>query len=137
MSARAEQVGGSHYKDMAIQPVDYIHKNGIGYIEGSVIKYVSRWRSKGGVEDLMKARHFIDLLIEAETVGAIEPQAEHAKDVWMDWDGKRPTGPEGLIGNAPVKVVLRNGRVLEAQPAGAWVWSHNGSNLDIIAYMVI
>jgi hypothetical protein len=49
---------------MAIQPVEYIFRNGIGYFEGSVIKYVSRWRNKNGVEDLKKARHFLDLLIE-------------------------------------------------------------------------
>lgn len=60
------QVGGTHYKNMAIQPFEYIHKNGIGFAEGNVIKYVSRWRAKGGIEDLKKARHFIDLLIEAE-----------------------------------------------------------------------
>jgi hypothetical protein len=60
------QVGGGHYKDMAIQPVEYIHKNGIRFIEGSVIKYVSRWRDKGGVEDLKKARHLLDLLIDFE-----------------------------------------------------------------------
>jgi hypothetical protein len=64
--ALATQVAGNHYKDMAIQPVEYVHKNDIGYIEGSVIKYVSRWRKKNGVEDLKKARHFLDLLIEME-----------------------------------------------------------------------
>lgn len=63
----AEQVAGDHYRDMPIQPVEFIHKNGIGFCEGCVIKYVSRWRSKGGIEDLRKARHFIDLLIELET----------------------------------------------------------------------
>lgn len=62
-----KQVGGSHYRDMKIQPVEYIHANGIGFVEGSVIKYVSRWRSKNGVEDLKKARHFLDLLIELES----------------------------------------------------------------------
>ena len=46
------QVGGGHYKDMKIQPVEFIHANRIGYFEGNVIKYVSRWRSKGGVADL-------------------------------------------------------------------------------------
>lgn len=61
------QVGGGHYKSLAIQPVEYIHKNGIGFCEGSAIKYLTRWRSKGGIEDLKKARHFIDLLIELET----------------------------------------------------------------------
>jgi hypothetical protein len=66
MSALKEQVAGQHYKDMAIQPVEYIHKNGLGFIEGCVVKYVSRWREKGGLEDLRKARHFIDMLIEME-----------------------------------------------------------------------
>lgn len=65
-AALTTQVGGNHYKDMPIQPVEYIHKNGVGYFEGCVIKYVSRWRKKNGVEDLKKARHFLDLLIEFE-----------------------------------------------------------------------
>jgi hypothetical protein len=60
------QVAGNHYKDLKIQPVEYIHANGIGFCEGSVIKYVTRWRAKGGIEDLKKARHFLDLLIELE-----------------------------------------------------------------------
>jgi len=66
-SALAEQVGGDHYKNLAIQPVEYIHKNKIPFIEGSVVKYVTRWREKGGVADLEKARHFLDMLIEMET----------------------------------------------------------------------
>lgn len=63
----ATQVGGDHYKDLKIQPVEYIHANGIAFIEGSVIKYVTRWREKGGVKDLEKARHFIDILIALES----------------------------------------------------------------------
>lgn len=63
------QVGGSHYKDLKIQPIEYIHANGLGFAEGSVIKYVTRWRNKNGIKDLEKARHFIDLLIELETRG--------------------------------------------------------------------
>ena len=62
----ATQEGGGHYKDMAIQPVEYIHANGLGFIEGCVVKYVSRYRDKNGLEDLKKARHFIDLLISLE-----------------------------------------------------------------------
>lgn len=65
----AEQVGGSHYKDMPIQPVEFIHGNGIGYMEGCAIKYLSRWKSKGGVEDLRKAIHFVELLIELSSRG--------------------------------------------------------------------
>jgi hypothetical protein len=66
MSALDRQEGGKHYKDLAIQPIEYIHKNGIGFAEGSAIKYLTRWRAKGGIEDLRKARHFIDMLIEME-----------------------------------------------------------------------
>ena len=62
------QVGGGHYKGMKIQPVEYVHANGLPFIEGCVIKYVSRWRDKNGLDDLHKARHFIDLLIELEGV---------------------------------------------------------------------
>ncbi len=65
-SALAVQVDGSHYKEMPIQPVEFIYRNNIGYMEGNVIKYVSRWRSKGGIADLHKAKHYIDLLIEME-----------------------------------------------------------------------
>ena len=67
ISALDKQVSGSHYKDKAIQPVQYIHANGIGFCEGSVIKYVSRWKDKGGLADLEKAKHFLELLIELET----------------------------------------------------------------------
>jgi hypothetical protein len=61
-----EQVGGDHYKTLAIQPVEYIHANGLGYFEGNVIKYVTRYKAKNGREDLEKARHYIDLMIEME-----------------------------------------------------------------------
>lgn len=60
------QIDGSHYKELPIQPVEYIHANKIGYFEGNVIKYVSRWKAKNGVADLRKAAHYIQLLIELE-----------------------------------------------------------------------
>ncbi|AJO79105.1 DUF3310 domain-containing protein [Pseudomonas sp. MRSN 12121] len=66
MSALEKQVSGSHYKALKIQPIEYIHANGIPFAEGSVIKYVTRWRDKGGIADLEKAKHFIELLIELE-----------------------------------------------------------------------
>jgi len=65
-SALDVQVGGGHYKSKGIQPVQYCMANDIGFMEGSVIKYVTRWKDKGGVEDLKKARHFLDMLIEAQ-----------------------------------------------------------------------
>lgn len=65
-SALNKQVGGSHYRGLPIQPVVYIFKNSIPFMEGSVIKYVTRWRYKGGIADLNKAKHFLELLIELE-----------------------------------------------------------------------
>jgi hypothetical protein len=66
-NALGKQVAGNHYKDLPIQPVQYIHANALGYFEGNVIKYVSRWRKKNGIADLEKAKHYIELLIELET----------------------------------------------------------------------
>ena len=60
------QVGGSHYKNLKIQPVEYIHANQLPYIEGNIIKYITRWRDKNGIKDLEKIKHYIDLLIELE-----------------------------------------------------------------------
>lgn len=62
--ANEQQVGGAHYAVKAIQPWDFIIANNIGYLEGNVIKYVSRWKDKGGVEDLKKAQHYLQKLIE-------------------------------------------------------------------------
>lgn len=58
------QVGGDHYKKYKIQPVEYIVANNIPFCEGNAIKYITRWREKGGIADLEKAKHFIDLIIE-------------------------------------------------------------------------
>lgn len=69
------QVGGSHYTDCAIQPIEYIWANKLGFSEGNIIKYVTRWRSKGGVKDLEKAKHHIALLIEH----TLASEAEEAK----------------------------------------------------------
>ena len=59
-----KQIGGNHYKDLPIQVVEYCHKNHIGYKEGCVIKYVTRWRQKGGIEDLEKAKVYLNWAIE-------------------------------------------------------------------------
>ena len=60
------QIGGNHYSDMVIQPIEFIHKNNLSFIQGNVIKYVCRYKSKGDIQDLNKAKHYIDLLIEFE-----------------------------------------------------------------------
>ena len=61
-----EQVGGDHYSKLAIQPVTYINANGLSYLQGNVIKYVTRYKDKNGLQDLEKAKHYIDMLIELE-----------------------------------------------------------------------
>ena len=58
------QVGGTHYLDMPIQPVEYIAKNNIPFIEGCIIKYACRHRNKGRAEDLRKIIHFAELALE-------------------------------------------------------------------------
>ena len=65
-SALDKQVGGSHYRDKGIQPIIYIHANNLGFCEGNVVKYVTRWRDKNGIADLKKAIHYLELLIELE-----------------------------------------------------------------------
>ena len=62
--ASDRQVAGTHYVTLAMQPWDYIAANNLGYFEGNVVKYVSRWRDKGGVDDLRKAAHYLQKLIE-------------------------------------------------------------------------
>jgi len=64
--ANDRQFGGSHYRKMTIQHWDYIIANGIPYLEACAIKYISRWRDKGGIEDLRKSIHYIEKLIETE-----------------------------------------------------------------------
>lgn len=66
MSALQTQEGGDHYREMPMQPVEFIHANGLGFIEGSVIKYVCRHKRKNGRQDLEKAIHFLKILIEKE-----------------------------------------------------------------------
>ena len=62
-----EQVGGDHYSKLAIQPVEYITANKLTYLQGNVIKYITRFKDKGTpLQDLQKARHYIDMLIELE-----------------------------------------------------------------------
>jgi len=65
-SANSKQVSGNHYKEKEIQPWDYVYANNLGYFEGNCVKYVSRWRDKGGIADLQKAIHYLEKLIELE-----------------------------------------------------------------------
>ena len=76
MSALDTQVGGDHYKSMPIQPMEYSMANNLDACQHTVIKYVTRFREKGGVQDLLKAKHVIDMLIEFETPNENTEQAQ-------------------------------------------------------------
>lgn len=69
-SALDHQVAGGHYKNKKIQPVEYIHANNLGFLEGCIVKRITRWRDKPAesrFQDLEKIKHEIDLLIELES----------------------------------------------------------------------
>lgn len=66
MNALDRQIGGDHYKESPIQPIEFIHKNGLNFSEGSAVKYICRHRKKGGRQDLEKAIHYLELLLEME-----------------------------------------------------------------------
>lgn len=60
------QVAGSHYNTLKIQPIEYTFHNNLNFIQGNVVKYITRYKDKNGKEDLEKAKHYIDLLIQLE-----------------------------------------------------------------------
>lgn len=64
MKALDTQVGGSHYKDMAIQPIEFTLANGFGGCEHSILKYATRWQAKNGLQDVQKAEHLLQILME-------------------------------------------------------------------------
>ena len=66
MSAYDKQIGGSHYKDMTIQPSEFINKNNLPFAEGNAIKYICRHKHKGERQDLEKAKHYIDMIVERD-----------------------------------------------------------------------
>lgn len=66
MTATQNQIGSDHYATKAIQPVQYIHANGLSFLEGCIVKRITRWRDKDGLQDLLKIKHEVDLIIELE-----------------------------------------------------------------------
>ena len=61
-----KQVGGNHYKKFKIQPVEFAMANNLNYCQGNAIKYICRYKDKNGLQDLEKAKHYIDLIIQME-----------------------------------------------------------------------
>jgi hypothetical protein len=66
MNALDKQVGGQHYASMKIQPVEFITANNLGFLEGNVVKYICRHQSKNGAEDIKKAIHYCELLLQTK-----------------------------------------------------------------------
>ena len=66
MSSKDIQVGGNHYKDLPIQPIDFITKNGLDFMTGNAVKYLARHKAKGGAADIKKAIHYCQMILELE-----------------------------------------------------------------------
>ena len=79
MSAYDKQVGGKHYIKYKIQPSRFVVENKLLYPEGCVIKYILRHQDKGGKQDLLKAKHFIDMIIERDYKDEKEKQ-----ETWIE-----------------------------------------------------
>ena len=71
-NALSIQVGGDHYKNLAIQPAEYIHANNLSFLAGNVVKYISRHKAKGGAADVRKAIHYCQLILELEYKNKLE-----------------------------------------------------------------
>ena len=84
MSANNKQIAGSHYKS-TMECWDYILANDLGYLEGTAIKYITRWKKKNGVEDILKAIHFLEKLVEVEKQ---KQQQVDLDKVMYFWQGK-------------------------------------------------
>ena len=116
------QVGGDHYKKMKIQPSEFINKNEMQFAEGNAIKYICRHGSKGRLQDLEKAKHYIDMIIERD-------YADEAKNSSVDsgldisYEGLSPTFIENMKGVDEIKVSYANEELNDAifYPSGASV----------------
>ena len=86
-----KQIGGAHYKDMVVQPSEFINKNKLQFAEGNAIKYICRHANKGEVQDLEKAKHYIDMIIERD----YGPQ-----EIWVEGYNKwKDLSKKGVINN--------------------------------------
>ena len=127
--ANDKQYGGTHYQCQTIQPWDYVTANNLGYLEGTAIKYITRWRHKNGIEDIRKAIHFLEKLVEVET-------ANRSTQLEFDFDrGHVPTMDEatrhssgvrvagqssGQVGNAPVNAGHSTRSTLRDNSIASW-----------------
>lgn len=107
MSALDTQVGGDHYKKHKIQPIEFITANGIPYIEGNIIKYVTRWRDKGGLRDLEKAKHYLEMLIEMQNQKAKDGMLELVQKELADCKGEATEKQDDKGFSVPYSLLMR------------------------------
>ena len=92
MSAYKKQVGGSYYLKMKIQPSEFINKNNLPFAEGNAIKYICRHQDKGEINDLQKAKHYIEMIIERDYTAPKEKE-----ETWIEgynkWKSKKERCP--------------------------------------------
>ena len=77
-----KQVGGTHYKSMVIQPSEFINRNNIPFAEGNAIKYLCRHKQKNQKEDLLKAKHYIDMAIDRGYPEQVKEEIKETKNSW-------------------------------------------------------
>lgn len=83
MDPTMKQVGGTHYKNMPIQPGEFIRKNNLGWYEGNAIKYICRHKQKGGIEDLHKAIHYLELAMREYPIVPLSTKEENTNEKHM------------------------------------------------------
>ena len=93
-NAYDKQVGGSHYQNMKIQPAEFINKNEMKFAEGNAIKYICRHINKGGLQDLEKAKHYIDMIIERDYSEEVKNSSVDS-GVDITYEGLSINFPEG------------------------------------------
>lgn len=122
MSALDKQEGGGHYKGKAIQPVQYIHANGLGFCEGNVVKYITRWREKGGKADLLKVIHYVELLMELEGLADTPEPAAQIDDESDRQKAVEQNGNDGAVYDDPWYGAPEWARFKAQDENGAWWW---------------
>ena len=90
------QVGGNHYQTMKIQPAEFINKNEMKFAEGNAIKYICRHVNKGGLQDLQKAKHYIDMIIERDYGDDAEKSKVFSGGVKVSYDNNQIFYPSGV-----------------------------------------
>lgn len=129
MSAFETQVDGNHYSKLAIQPMEYSMANKLDACQHTIIKYVTRFRDKGGKKDLEKAMHVINMLIEMEYT---EKQSEDINQ-WIIWNGGNcPVNKEFIV-----EIKTDCSDLIYTEIASKLSWEHHGTATDIVAYRLL